>query len=81
MRCFEIRPWFNDQGLIAHAQPGLFIQEGAVDIVRNQQRLGRGYPGTHGMQNRLNFKLVKKNNMKWNVAPGPPKSKRCPIPR
>lgn len=52
---FEIRPWFNDQELDSSRSTGVIYWEGAVDIVRNQQRLGRGYLELTGYAKSIKF--------------------------
>lgn len=52
---FEIKPWFNDQELDSSRSTGVIYWEGAVDILRNKQRVGRGYLELTGYANSIKF--------------------------
>ena len=52
---FEIKPWFNDQELDSSRSTGIIYWEGAVDVLRNKQRVGRGYLELTGYAKPIKF--------------------------
>ncbi len=52
---FELKPWINDQELDSSRSTGITYWEGAVDLLRNKQRVGRGYLELTGYGKKLRF--------------------------
>ncbi len=52
---FELKPWMNDQELDSSRSTGITYWEGAVDLLRNKQRVGRGYLELTGYGKKLRF--------------------------
>ncbi len=52
---FELKPWMNDQELDSSRSTGSTYWEGAVDLLRNKQRVGRGYLELTGYGKKLRF--------------------------
>jgi predicted secreted hydrolase len=52
---FELRPWMNDQELDSSRSTGITYWEGAVDLIQNTQRVGRGYLELTGYANKVRF--------------------------
>ncbi len=52
---FELKPWMNDQELDSSRSTGITYWEGAVDLLRNKQRVGRGYLELTGYGKKLQF--------------------------
>jgi len=52
---FELKPWMNDQELDSSRSTGITYWEGAVDLIRNKQRVGQGYLELTGYGKKLKF--------------------------
>ncbi len=52
---FELRPWMDDQELDSARSTGIIYWEGAVDVLKDSVRLGRGYLELTGYAKALRF--------------------------
>ncbi len=52
---FELKPWMNDQELDSSRSTGIVYWEGAIDLIQNKQRVGRGYLELTGYAKKLRF--------------------------
>jgi predicted secreted hydrolase len=52
---FELKPWMNDQELDSSRSTGITYWEGAIDLIQNKRRVGRGYLELTGYAKKLRF--------------------------
>ena len=52
---WALKPWFNDQELDSSRSTGIIYWEGAVDVLRNNQRVARGYLELTGYAKPIKF--------------------------